>query len=214
MVTFSRDCKTLLSEANDGIVVLWDARSGAMLKMVKEKTYSSGIRATFSPDGNTLVASDSRTVTLWDNQSLLPKKLKVTVLDWEENDFSNFNSTMVFSPDCKTLASVWKDRTVTLWDTRSGAVRITLPFNLSLSTSVGPCKTVVFSPDGKILAASFGKVVVMWDSRSWAVLKTLEGHSKRILDMVFSPDSKALATASEDGRVRLWSNFTSHRPSP
>ncbi|NJN44056.1 MAG: hypothetical protein HC806_04550 [Anaerolineae bacterium] len=40
------------------------------------------------------------------------------------------------------------------------------------------------------------------------VLLTLTGHTDAILDVVFSPDSSRLATASHDGTVRVWDGHT------
>ena len=35
-------------------------------------------------------------------------------------------------------------------------------------------------------------------------LQTLEGHSHSVNALVFSPDGKTLASASDDGTVKLW----------
>jgi WD40 repeat protein len=43
----------------------------------------------------------------------------------------------------------------------------------------------------------------LWDTSSGAVLQTLEGHSKHVSDIAFSPDGKLLASASNK-TIKLW----------
>ena len=60
--------------------------------------------------------------------------------------------------------------------------------------------------DGKILAsASADKIVRLWDSTA---SRTLEGHSREVLAVTFSPDGKTLASASRDETVMLWDSTT------
>jgi WD40 repeat protein len=68
-------------------------------------------------------------------------------------------------------------------------------------------KTAV-STDGRWMAAAAGNDVRLFDMTAQdpiASMHTFTGHSRPIKDMAFSPDNTSLATASDDGTVRLWS---------
>ena len=71
------------------------------------------------------------------------------------------------------------------------------------------------SPDGKIIAAGVGadlsnaKTIQLWDRAAGKLLAQLEGHEKRVSELVFSPDGDALVSCSYNaGRggseVLLW----------
>ncbi|HET6776390.1 MAG TPA: WD40 repeat domain-containing protein, partial [Actinomycetota bacterium] len=72
-----------------------------------------------------------------------------------------------------------------------------------------------FSPDGAILATyrqrSFGTIsetgstdIVLWDAATGERLRTLTGHTARIIDSEFSPDGSLLVTASGDNSAIVW----------
>jgi WD40 repeat protein len=72
----------------------------------------------------------------------------------------------------------------------------------------------VFSPDGKVLAATprYGEtpIVTLWDTQTGKPLTTFEGYTEPVSCMAFSPDHKIFATGGKDGLVKLWS-LSSHR---
>ncbi len=59
-----------------------------------------------------------------------------------------------------------------------------------------------FSPDGQVLAASFGDQVVLWETQDWKELASLPASSHT--GLTFSPDGRILTTFTHSGLVQLW----------
>jgi WD40 repeat protein len=81
-----------------------------------------------------------------------------------------------------------------------------------LSLTGGDFTSVVFSPDGKRLAAASGDIVKVWDAETGRGMLVLEGHGGVCTNVVFSPDGKRIAAGYDDGTIAVWDAGTVREP--
>ena len=137
---FNRDGSRLASVGLNGMVIVWDPRTGAELLTLEGHKKVDGV--CFSSDGKRLAsAAGDGTVKVWDmsgSQKLLTLK----------GHAEGFN-TICFSPDDQLLVSDSKDETVRVWDARTGQQLLTIPgsarYNFGRSS-------LCFSADGQRLS--------------------------------------------------------------
>ncbi len=104
---------------------------------------------------------------------------------------------VVYSPDSTKLASAGRDKTVRIWDVKTGETLRTLKGHTD------DVYIVAYSPDGSMLASGGDDdAVYIWDPNTGKLLRTLNGHS-----VAFSPDGSMLASGGDDNVV-IWNPET------
>lgn len=75
-----------------------------------------------------------------------------------------------------------------------------------VSCGATACTNLALSPDGKMIAAAAGNLVMLWSRAAGKaqLLATLDKHQGDLRDLNFSPDSQRLVTASVDRTARVW----------
>ena len=107
-VAFSPDGTCIVSSSNDNSVRVWDASTGAELKVLNGHT-KSVYSVVFSPDGTRIVSgSYDKSVRLWDPST--GAELKVL------NGHTRCVWSVAFSPDGTRIVSGSEDNSVWVWD--------------------------------------------------------------------------------------------------
>ncbi|MGD1808859.1 AAA-like domain-containing protein [Dapis sp. BLCC M126] len=195
-ICFNPNGQTLASGSLDNTIKLWSINGRELQTFTG---HDDAVRCiSFSHDGK-IIASGSldRTIKLWNVDGKLLKTLY---------DHKGMVLSLSFSPDGQTLASSSWDRSIKLWSI-DGRELNTIYGHINIV--YGVVCGVIFSPDGRTLAAAADYTVKLW-SLEGKELHTFIGHSDIVNNVSFSPDGKILASGSKDGSVILWNlNFDS-----
>jgi WD40 repeat protein/tRNA A-37 threonylcarbamoyl transferase component Bud32 len=192
-VCFSPDGRRLASAGGEALL-LWDARTGKLLKTLKG--HSAAITGVcFSPDGNRLASVSGKAggqgggeVRLWDATTGEPSG---TVEDAKRL------TSVAFSSDGQSLAT----------GDEAGAVKIRASSSarvvLSLRGPGGSVNAVAFAPGGKQVAAATQGTLTVWEVATGDEVLTVRGHGGTVHGLCFSPNGRRLASAGQDA-VRVW----------
>lgn len=197
-VVVSPDGSLIVTGNRDGSISTWSA-TGMRLATGVPGHAGAIQEMDFTPDGRSLVTGgDDAAVFLWDLSDPAdipaPKELGTTsgIPVW----------SVTVAPGGKTAASASEDGSIDLWDLASqqriGGVWTDLAFDTI---------TASFSPDGELLLIGNGLGQVTGlsvDDDASIAISTFQAHGSGVWEIEFDKEGSRFATASDDGRVRIW----------
>ncbi|WP_136810852.1 toll/interleukin-1 receptor domain-containing protein [Desulfosediminicola flagellatus] len=206
-VAFSPDGKYLAVGGHDGIVHVLDATNAHVVKELqqedpikKNEIIYNLVQITFSSDGHSIAAATGRVskdsvltigeTTLWNIDSgkkIVSKKHEGQV------------ERVAFSRNGEFLVSIDQKGMVNVWATTDGSEIRTMKHEERITKA-----TIDFSPDDKYLLIAFDNKAKILEVATGKEIARREHPSGELLDAIFSPNSKYLATASTDATAGLW----------
>jgi WD40 repeat protein len=218
-VVYSPDGR-IVAAAMGPVIAFRDAATGRELARtdpLRNRTYPNQ-PPLFSPDGRALLVNSGGVLTLFDTAS--------GRRSWTIGRMSGHHLRMAFSPDGRTVA--FADGDGHLIEAATGRERFkliaTFPSDVLPIRRAGfpdyPVRDIGFSPDGTMVVTSWGPsgagrgpsigdpLALLWDARDGRQLAVLTDSGAAggplVLEAVFSPDGRRLATASAGSEVRIW----------
>lgn len=198
-VSFSSDGSQVATASLDGSVRVWSRTGEARQSFTHTAELTS---VSFSPDGQRIAAASlDGTVTIW--QSANPQTPVATLQghDGAVTSVSFHPSSDSASESAWTLVTGSADRTVRLWKVEpdpNGAIALS-----ANSTAAAWFDQVQISPDGQTVALAKATTVQLWHPEESTPAVTLT-HQLPVIHMSASPDGQEWVTATDDGRLTLW----------
>lgn len=201
VITAEEDTDEKDAAKRDAAARIWDTTNGKLITaLAGHKGQVAAIAV--SSDGKTLATADNAgALRLWTGdgaplRSLAAHEARVRAV--------------AFSPRGGLLASGDDKGRVMLSSVDGGEPKALRRHNKETGKEEpahdAEVRALAFSPDGsKLVTASNDQTVRLWDAKTGALLKTLEGHSYNVLAAMFSHDGSKIASAGWDGRAGLWS---------
>jgi WD40 repeat protein len=193
-VILSPDGKSLVTAGSDMKACLWSTASGERIREFAVNPHKGGLTPAFSPDGKLLaIGNRNSTTALFE---VATGKLLHTLREAMSHELR-------FDPSGKTLAIVYVDGQLILWDVKTGMV------NKKTQAWANELYTVDWTPDGSMLVTGgYNSPLTFWKSTNLAIVAEFESP-EWIMSARFSPDGTKLIFSGqnrppENRYVEMW----------
>lgn len=193
-IIFSRDGLLIATAGSDNQILLWDAKSGAVLQ--RFASHASIVSIAFNGDASLLAETDlDGTLTLW--------SLRTGTTSLRRSGITWGLSPVLFSPDDSNLLFGDAKGNLVIWNISSGAPSTLLPADKNGVIAIA------ISSNGKFISAAGSQgQVTLWDRTSGTAKRVLLGNHSLVQDLAFSPDGSILASGggveSQSGETCVW----------
>jgi hypothetical protein len=193
-LAFTEDGAVLASAGLDGTVRLWDGRTGAAIRTIKDQS-GRVISVSVSPDGQVLATGgDDGKLRVW----AVADGALVRAIPAHRGPID----AVRFGPDGQTIVTASDDGSVGVFHRDTGVRLWSFPLN------TGELWSLSLDPSGRLLAVSGQSGHIFLISLfTRTMLRTWLGHEHGTLTLAFSRDGAALLSGGGDQRVRVWRNF-------
>ena len=226
-IAVAPDGRTFASAADDGTAILWDARTGTSLHVLRHPRYVRNLA--FSADSATLLTCSSKRLFLWvvasgvcrtsfdddviaasfsSRGEIASLHVNATSRTLRLRDLREASPAvdfahpaeprgLAYSPDGDHIITWSSDCEARLWHRTNGYLR---GFR-----NAGRLTHAVFSPDGSRLVVCSGDGSArLWEVASGELVTVLHGHVAAVQMASYSPDGLLIVTASNDCDARVW----------
>ncbi|KAM8977345.1 notchless protein homolog 1 [Pelodytes ibericus] len=106
---------------------------------------------------------------------------------------------VLFSPDTRIIASASFDKSIKLWDGKTGK------YITSLRGHVSAVYQIAWSADSRLLVSgSSDSTLKVWDTKTKKLSVDLPGHADEVFAVDWSPDGQRVASGGKDKCLRIW----------
>ncbi|BAY30722.1 protein kinase [Nostoc carneum NIES-2107] len=108
-------------------------------------------------------------------------------------------NSLAISADGETLVSGSADKSIKIWNLKTGALKTTLSIHSDVVNSVA------ISPDGEtVVSGSKDGTIKIWNLPTGTLKATLTRSEARVDSVVISPDGQTLVSGGGDNKIKIW----------
>jgi RNA polymerase sigma factor (sigma-70 family) len=199
-MALSPDGKTaaMLDPESHKTVLLMEASTRNILRGLTGD--ANALRATFTPDGNSLVVWSEQQSALYVWDTATGRRLNTIQFPGPESELPGRNCEPVISEDGQVVAVEAQNKSFSVFDLNTGKL-------------VQKIKDLVDTP--QVMALSHDKKLLAWSGKHNPMVAVVElatgrelhrfvGHEGKVTSLAFSSDNKMLVTHSEDTTTLAW----------